>query len=47
MTNAFNFVYSCISSAVSWLGSVQLLGISILVWLICLTVVGIIIDRIF
>lgn len=47
MTNAFDFVYSCISGVVAWLGSVSLLGVSILVWLIALTIVGIIIDRVF
>lgn len=47
MTSAFTFVYTCISSAVTWLSSIELLDLSLLVWLICLTVVGIIIDRVF
>lgn len=47
MSDALNFVFTCIYTAVSWLKTWQFEGISFLVWLIAFAVIIIIIDYIF
>lgn len=47
MNDAFNYVFSTISSFVSWLNAWSFLGVSFLYWIIGVSIMGILLQRIF